>query len=294
MKRILVLTLILLCRPARALPPEEKEMLAVLGKTVVQMIYGTQDTARAECEAGRAKLTEASPKYLGAYVESCLALAAAPFGPGKKPASCAYYQRALRIWKDNPPPKDDDDSRIARANRRQEWRKAVQEHCPEDAQAEPKAKPAPIPHVPGGIVETQEGISFELPEGWSVDKFDDISGWTNLKGPDGYFMRVERSGLGGYADYPDKENLPDGRELQTEYKPFLPKTKSFVLYARLMLKDECVRLGITRIKSEEGVEKDRGFAWLRAVASSVKVLGPRLCIGDCPPGRVKPKAKAAK
>lgn len=266
----------------------------MLGKAVVQMIYGTQDTARAACEAGRAGLTDASPKYLRAYVESCLALTAAPFGPEKKPAACAYHQRALRIWKENPPPKDDDDSRIARATRQREWRQAAAKDCPEEPRSEPAAKPAAIPVIPGGIVETQEGLSFELPDGWAVDQFDDVSGWANLKGPDGYVLRVERTGLGGYSDYPDKEKLPDGRELQTEYKLFLPKTKSFVLYARLMLKDECIRFGMTRMQSEEGVEKDRGFGWLRAVASSAKITGPRLCIGDCPPGTVRPKAKAAK
>lgn len=263
----------------------------MLGKTVVQMIYGTQDTARAACEEGRAKLTGESPKYLGAYVEACLAVTAAPFGPALKPASCAYYQRAIQIWKDNPPPKDDDDSRIARAVRRREWQESLEKNCP--GEFPPMAKPAAISQVPGGVVETQEGLSFELPDGWSVEHFSDISGWASLAGPDGYSMRVERSGLGDYGDYPDKEKLPDGRELQTEYKPFL-KSKSYVLYTRLMLKDECINIGLTRLKSDEGVEKDRGFAWVRAVAASAKITGPRRCIGDCPPGKVRAKKKAAK
>lgn len=270
-------------------------MLAMLGKTVAQMIYGTPETARAACEAGRAELTDASPKYLGAYVEACLALAAAPTGPGKKPAACAYHQRALKIWKENPPPKDDDDSQIARASRQREWRLAAEKDCPEDPGEKTKPKPAALPEIPGGIVETQEGLSYELPDGWTVRSFSDISGSANLKGPDGYMMTVERSGLDGYSGYPDKEKLPDGREMQTEFKPFLPQTKSnHVLYARIMLKDECIRFGMTRMQSAEGVGKDRGFDWLRAVASSARVVGPRRCIGDCPPGTVRAKTKAAK
>lgn len=287
MKLILTLALAFLYRPVQALPPEEKEMVSTLGKAVVQMFSGKQDDARAACEAGRAKLTDASPKYLGAYIEACHALAAAPPGPEKKPVTCAYYERALKIWKDTPPPKDDDESRITRANRRKEWRDALEKHCPENHPAKPK--PADIPHVPGGVVETQDGLSFELTDGWSVDKFDEVTGWAYLKGPDGYMMRVERTGLGGYSEYPDKEKLPDGRELETDYKPFLPNTKSYVLYARLMLKDECIRFGITRMKSDEGAEKDRSFAWVRAIASSAKISGPRRCIGDCPPGKVRAK-----
>lgn len=292
MKLFLAFSLAFLVRPAQALPPAEKEMLSMLGKTVAQMIYGTQDTARAACEEGRAKLTGESPKYLGAYIEACLALTAAPFGPALKPASCAYYQRAIQIWKDNPPPKDDDDSRIARAVRRKEWQESLEKNCPEDFPS--KTKPAAVPQVPGGVVETQEGLSFELPDGWRVEKFDEVTGWAFLKGPDGYAMRVERAGLGGYAEYPDKETLPDGRELQTEYKLFLAGAKNHVLYARVMLKDECIQLGMTRIQSEEGVEKKRGLSWLRGVAASTKITGPRRCIGDCPSGKVRAKTKAAK
>lgn len=292
MKSILALSLVFLCRSAQALPPEEKEMMSTLGKAFGQLMSKNQDGARAKCEEGRAKLTDASPKYLRAYIEACHALASGPLGPEKKPASCAYYQRALQIWKDSPPPKDDDDSRIARANRKKEWREALEKNCPEDYPAKPKA--AAVPHVPGGVVETPEGLAFELPDGWRVDKFDDITGWAYLKGPDDYAMRVERTGLGGYEEYPDKETLPDGRELETEYKPFLAGAKNHVLFARVMLKDECIRLGISRIKSDDGVEKDRGFAWVRAVAASAKITGPRRCIGDCPPGKVRAKTKAAK
>lgn len=293
MRLSIALSLILLRLPAHALPPDEKAMVSSLGNAIGQMITGTQETARAACEAGRTQLTDQSPKYLGAYVEACYAFTAAPLGPGKKPASCAYYQRALQIWKDNPPPKDDDESRISRAKRRKDWRKFAEENCPETAAS--KAKPVSVPHVPGGIVDTAEGLSFELPDGWSVKSFDEVTGSAFLVGPDDYSMGVSRDGLSGYSEYPDKESLPDGRELQTEYKPFLDKTTNMVLYSRVMLKDECVRIGITRLKAKDvGVEKDRGFAWLRAVASSVKITGPRRCIGDCPPGKVRAKKTAAK
>lgn len=293
MKLLLALSLVFLCPPARAYPPEEKEMRSTLGKAVVKMLTGSQEAARAECEAGRAKLTEKSPKYLGAYIEACLALAAAPTGPGKKPASCAYYQRAVRIWKDNPPPKDNDDLRIERANKQNEWRNAAEKHC-SDSPSKAEMKPVSIPRVPGGVVETQEGLSFELPDGWSVEKFDEVSGWAFLKGPDDYEMRVERTGSGADADYPERETLPDGRELRIEFKPFLAGAKNHVLFARVMLKDERIQIGMTRMKAAEGVEKERGLSWLRALASTAKVTGPRRCIGDCPPGKVRPKKKAAK
>lgn len=297
MKFLLALSLAVVCPPARALAPADKEMLAVIGKSFGKLLFGGQEAARAVCEEGRAGLEEKSPKYLSAYIEACVGLSASPRGPGKKTASCPYFRRALQIWKENPPPKDDDDSRITRSLKRAEWENFLAENCDEEAAARAAAKPAkaaPIPRIPGGIVETQEGLSYELPPGWSVRRFDAVSGWTIIEGPDRYTIDIVRSSKDDYDAYPDQEKLPDGRALETEYKEFIPRSRNFMLNGRLMLEKGYVELSCVRSDSPEGVDKERCLAWVRAVAGSVKVLGPRRCIGDCPPGTVKAKTPVSK
>lgn len=277
----LAAALFLLAGPALAVPPAEKEFDSLIAKTVIKTMGNTPEAAPAVCEEWRARLPEGSQKYLNAYFEACLGYAAAPAGPGVKPAACAHYQRAVQIWRETPPPKDEEDSRLRRARDMALWKEAAATHCPADPAA---AKPAPIPDIPGGIVETQEGVSFELPAGWSVDSFDLAVGATNLKGPEGYKMLVARTNTSGSA-YPEIEKLRDGRELQTSFNQELN-----VLFARIIMKDAGVRFALRRA-APDVMEKERAFTWVRAVASSVSVLGPRRCIGECPPGTVRPKKK---
>jgi len=278
----LAAALSMLAGPAQALPPIEKEVETVIAKAVIETIDGKIDAARAVCEGWRARLPEGSPKYLNAYFEACLAYAAAPAGPGVKPVACPHYQRAVQIWRETPPPKDAEDSRLRRARDMKLWREAAVMHCPADPAA---AKPAAIPDIPGGIVETQEGISFELPAGWSVAEFNDAIGATDLKGPDDHRLFMERM-TSAVPAYSEVEKLPDGREFQTDFNQ-----EYNMLLARVILKDGVVRFAFRR-KGSGVVEKERAVGWVRAIASSVKVLGPRRCIGECPPGTVRPKKKS--
>ncbi|MDF1590785.1 MAG: hypothetical protein P1P89_04650 [Desulfobacterales bacterium] len=105
-------------------------MMSATGKATVKMIYATMEEARTECEAARALLPDTAPKYLFAYVEACLGLTASKFGPHKKPESCPYYQRAIDIWRDNPPPADNDEIALKYAAKLKEWKDSVAQNCP--------------------------------------------------------------------------------------------------------------------------------------------------------------------
>ncbi|MCL5669605.1 MAG: hypothetical protein M1392_06560, partial [Gammaproteobacteria bacterium] len=105
----LLLVGLLVASPAFASTDLEKQMMVATGGAIVKMIFGTPEEARAECEAGRAQLSAETPKYLAAYVEACVALTTSAFGPHKKPESCPYYQRAIDIWRKNPPPSANDE-----------------------------------------------------------------------------------------------------------------------------------------------------------------------------------------
>lgn len=273
----------------------EHKALSDLGKGVGLMFVATPEKAKAHCDTAAAEFPADAPRYLLAYYEICRAVTAAPTGPQKKPESCPYYKKAVEIWTKFPPPKDDDESRIKRAERLHGWRKAIVENCP-------GAAPLPVrssgtwSSIDGPRVKTKEGLSYRLPLGWHVTGFDEITGKANVAGPRDHGMRVQRIGAKEAAsDFPDRKALADGRELEFVHKPFIKDTAWHVFYAQIRLPEAIVAFGISRHNKDgsgaSGVDRAEALAWVTEVAESLKVTGPRACIGDCPPGAVTPRTK---
>jgi hypothetical protein len=280
---------LLAAAPAVAAADLEKEMTAATGKAVSKMIFGTQEEARAECEAGRAQLSTRTPKYLAAYIEACVALTVSPFGPGKKPDSCPYYQRAVDIWRDSPPPKSSDDVALSRARKLKQWKDAIAESCPTAAAA--KAKPTPIVVPEGATVETLEGISYVMPGGWTVENFDETGGHANFENDTlKYGLLVERKAANDKGDYTEKEPLSSGRTFEWEHKEFIKGSGFYVFYARVKFDDAIVNIGMSSSDKadNDGVDKTTALDIARKLAESIKVLGPRRCIADCGPGEITP------
>ena len=145
------------------------------------------------------------------------------------------------------------------------------------------------------IVETQQSTAYDLPDGWSVLRWDEKTGEATLKnGKTGDFLKVERYGLAGEpTSYPNSEEVASGRTLTWKYTedlgPILPGS-------RLNGEVRLTETAIIRIVvwppiavAISMIDKEAGLAAMRSISASVKILGPRKCWppGECPPGEVK-------
>ena len=232
-------------------------------------------------------------KYLSAYIQACFAMMALEFGPHKKPESCPYYQRAIDIWRENPPPRENDEIAVKRADLLKKWKDALAEHCPSAAApttaAAAKQRPIPVPE--GATVETLEGISYVMPGGWAVEEFDETGGNATFKNDAlKYVLLVERKAADDPGDYEEKEPLGSGRILEWRHMELIDGSGFYVFYARVKFDDAYVNIGMSSSDkaSNDGVDKATALGIARTVAESMKVLGPRRCIAECGPGTITP------
>jgi len=279
---------------AHAENPLEEKMTSAMVNALIKQITGTNEEAREECEAARKLLPPAAPKYLSAYVEACFGLVVSPGGPQKKPESCPYWQRAVQIWRDYPPPADNDEIALKHARKLEGWKNSVAKDCPSagiapTASAD-SAKATPIV-VPGGAtVETLENISYVMPGGWIIDRFNPTGGGAYFKNSAlEYTLAVYRGAANETGDYPEKEKLGSGRILEWKYTSFVGSGKHFMFFARVKFDAADVYMGMTSSgSSEAGVDKATALEIVRKLAETMRVLGPRRCIADCGPGTITP------
>lgn len=142
----------------------------------------------------------------------------------------------------------------------------------------------------GKIVETQQSMSYELPEGWTVSRWTQM-GEASLKNEkSGDSLHVERHGLASTpTNYPNSEKIDGERTLTWEYKDFW-KSGDFTLSGEVKLKDAIVRMSAGNASAPfTGANKEAALKAMRSIARSVKIVGPRKCwwMRECPPGEVK-------
>lgn len=294
MHRSLTLVLLLLVAwPAGAAPSLDSQLQTVLGKAFAKVLFGTQAEARAECAAGKAILSKSTPKYLDAYLEECLAVTAAPAGPGNEALQCPHYLKAIGIWRESPPPvTGDEDAALKRAGKLKNWKSFAVKHCGLAAEA-PRTDMGPVTDIPpGSRLRTQEGLSYIVPEGWTIRRFDDVEGSAALNhAARGYDMRVARVSLKNKGDYTEKTLLSGGRVLEWKYIEFIPKSGMYVMYGRSRLQGAYVEFGVAadaKSPSLTSVDKEFALATLKAIAGSARIEGKRSCIGNCGPGELVP------
>ena len=143
----------------------------------------------------------------------------------------------------------------------------------------------------GATVETLEGISYVMPGGWAVEKFDETGGHATFKNDAlKYALLVERKAADNPGDKGERETLSSGRVLEWEHIPFIPGGRFYVFYARVNFDDASVNIGMSSYDkaSNDGVDKATALGIARTVAESMKVLGPRRCIAECGPGTITP------
>lgn len=277
--------------PVFAAPSLESQMQTVLGKAFVKLLFGDQAEAQAECAAGEALLTPKTPKYLAAYHEECLAVTAAPAGPGNESLQCPHYVKAIEIWRVSPPPTTgDEDAAIKRAEKLRSWKAFAVKNCGVAA-APARTDMGPITTIaPGSRLRTQEGLSYVVPDGWTIRKFDGVAGSAALVHTGrGYDMRVARVSLKNKSDYTEKTPLSGGRTLEWKYIEFIPKSGMYVMYGRAKLEGAYVEFGVVpgvSAPSGSSVDKDFALDTLKVIAASAKIEGKRACIGDCGPGEL--------
>jgi hypothetical protein len=277
--------------PAAAAPSLEVQLQTALGKAFAARLFDDEAVARAECEKGQALLTAKTPKYLAAYPEECFAVTAAPAGPGNEALQCPHYLKAIEIWRVSPPPMTgDEDAALKRADKWKSWKSFATKHC--GLAAEPaRTDMGPVTAIaPGSRLRTQEGLSYVVPDGWTIRKFDDVQGSTFLNHAGrSYDMRVARVSLKNKGDYAEKTALPNGRTLEWKYIEFIPKSGMWVMYGRAKLEGAYVEFGVVpnaSAPSGSSVEKDFALETLKAIAGSAKIEGKRACIGNCGPGEL--------
>jgi len=288
--RLLAVVLVALgaaAAPAEAQTSLESRMKQAVGKAAVSLIFKNADAARADCNAGKALLTANTQKYLAAYTEACFAVVATKRpGPGNEKLSCPHYLRAIDIWRVSPPPVDDEDAAIARASLLKSWRTYAARHC---GTPDPTARTdmGPIARVPpGSRLETQEGISYLVPDGWTVERFYEDSGSALLTDASRvYSIDIRRSGLKDKEDYANAETLRAGLVLEWKHYEWLKSSGDHVMKARAKLPAGYLEMYVTARQLKAGVDKDVSLKLIRGVADSVKIVGKR-CIGNCGPGRI--------
>lgn len=141
--------------------------------------------------------------------------------------------------------------------------------------------------IAGSIVETQQSTSYEVPAGWSVERWTEKTGEAVLKNAStGNILIVERYGLSGTpSNYPNREAVGD-RTLTWEYVDIFGEGY-FTLSGEVKFKDALIRMWFATTLVA-GVDKEASLAAMRVIAKSVKILGARKCwpAGECPPGTV--------
>jgi hypothetical protein len=289
MIRLLALAFVALgaASAAHAQTSLESKMRQAVGKAMVSLIFTSHAAALADCNASKALLTADTPKFLAAYSESCFAVAARKrAGPGNDELSCPYYLRAIEIWRVSPPPMDNEDAAIDRASLLKVWRTYAAKYCgtPDPTTRTDMGPIAPV--APGSRLETQEGISYRVPDGWTVERFYDDSGSALLKDASGvYFIDVKRSGVKDKDDYSNTETLRSGQVLEWKHYEWLKKSGDHVTRGRVKLPAGYLKLYVTARGLKAGVDKDVSLKLIRVIADSAKIVGKR-CIGNCGPGKI--------
>lgn len=278
--------------PAQALPPAEAALMAETGKAVVARLTNSREAAMAICEASRGLITPASPKYLAFYPERCLATFAEEGGV-MGGARCPHYASAIATWTVSPPPIDrsDEDAALDRARFLRQIKSDYAAYCGANPPGPLKFDANAMLMVPmsGAVLRTQEGLSYALPAGFGVRSFDPITGAANMRNPitnaDLNVARQNRNtGYTAEHGYADKETVAPGVELEWEYVDFLPGVSSYVMHGRVALPTAYISINLGNLKAAAGIDKTEGLAAMRTIAKSVKVTGPRLCIGECKAG----------
>jgi hypothetical protein len=288
MIRLLALALLALgaASAAHAQTSLESKMKQAVARSAVSLVFTGADAALAHCNAAKALLTAGTPKYLAAYSEICfIGTAKKGAGPGNEGLSCPHYLRAIEIWRVSPPPMDDEDMAIARAGLLKSWRTFAAKHC---GTPDPTARTdmGPIaPVAPGSRLETQEGISYLIPDGWTVVQFYEHSGAARLTDASRvYSIEVKRSGVNDKEDYTNTETLRSG--LVLEWKHYeLRKGVAHLMQARAKLPAGYLEMYVTVRELKTGVDRDVGLKLIRGVAESAKIVGKR-CLGNCGPGKI--------
>lgn len=285
--------------PAVAETPIEHALLSATGKAFADFLFKDPAAGIAGCQSARQLIKPGMPAYLNFYIERCLATVAEPGGV-MGGARCPHYRKVIAIWKATPPPIDrkDEDAAISRAGYLRDAKREVARYCTAGASPPPRYDPDAMliqPRAAGGLLQTQEGLSYPLPRGFGVRSFDPDSGTASLRDPAADLdLRVARKGLHDRftreSDYPNRETFKSGTVLAWEYIEFIAGSGSYVMYGRVTLPTAYVELGIsTGAKSGiKSVDKEASLDLFRAIARGVKVTGPRRCIGNCGPGVVKP------
>lgn len=280
-------------------PDLEQELKAATGRAVGAVIFDTQAAAIAICEDARKLILPDSPAYLNFHIERCLAAVAEP--PGVNGGErCPHYRAEIAIWQASPPPIDpnQEDAAITEARFLREAKAEVAKYCSPGVEPPPPRDPKAmlIEPSPGGVLETLEGLAYALPDGFGVSRFDPDSGAADLRDPaSDVIISVARKGLNDHftstSDYPQRETMASGAVLAWEYIEFIPGSGSYVLYGRVTLPGAYVVLGGTTglTSTRSSVDKEAGLAAFRAIAATVRVTGPRRCIGECGPGALKPQ-----
>ena len=215
MTRLFALALVALiaASPIFAMPALENQLRTATLNALKKGFSADATAARAECETGKALLTPEAPKYLAAYSEGCFALIATPAELRGDQPQCPHYLRAIEIWRTTPPPMDDEDDAIKRAGILKQWKSSAVQRCGAPAAAV-RTDMGPIagPIASGSRLATQEGISYLVPDGWTVKKFDETLGYAVLTNAErNTDLYVERVSLTDTNIYPDKATSPSGR-----------------------------------------------------------------------------------
>ncbi len=278
-------------------PDLEQELRMATGKAVAAVIFDSQAAAVAICEDARKLIRPDSPAYLGFHIERCLAAVAEL--PGVNGGErCPHYRAEIAIWQASPPPVDpsQEDAAIAEARFLREAKADLAKYCSPGTEPPPPRDPNAmlIQPLAGGVLETQEGLVYSLPSGFGVSRFDPDSGAADLRDPNSdVVISVTRKGRSdrftSSSDYPQRETMPSGAVLAWEYTEFVPGSGVYVLFGRVTLPDAYVVLGSATgpTSTSHSVDKAVGLQAFRAIAATVRVAGPRRCIGECGPGALK-------
>jgi hypothetical protein len=278
----LLLICLLIASPALAADDLEKQIVAATGKAVDKMIFGPKEEAPVQCEIARKLLPSSAPKYLSAYIEACLGFTEAALG--KEPEACRHYQSAIETWRKNPPPATNDEIALKHVTTLEGWKGIVGRSCPSAGPSTVRASEPTMIAVPeGATVATLEGISYVMPGGWALAKFNETGGYayfnnSTLK----YNLRIERKAV----DHPGAEGVEAERETLSSGHVLEWHAESNSLAAYVKFDDAVVYINFFSIETR--VDQETALDLARQIAESLKVLGSRRCIEDCGPGTITP------
>lgn len=273
---------------ARAGDDLEGKMLKSIGKAFAAYLLQTGEDAGVHCEQASALLTGKPPTYLNAYIEECRAIVSLIHDKGEKNAKrCTLYTKAIDIWRTSPPPRNDEDAALTRAGRLVSWKDAAAKAC---GTPRPPRRALAVAVPDGAMVETQEGIAYTMPGGWTVSRYDEVSGAAEFRhGGLNYVMSVARA-TKATTGYPNTDTLANGRTIQWEHGELIKGVGGSAFFAVIALDEGRIYVGITSLSKDVKVDRETAMAIVRRIATDAKVLGPRRCIGECRDGTVTPAA----